>query len=114
MKSVAPYIATDEALERVRIGNLVTTRDEDNVGTKHLIAHPIAVEALERQPGLGNILSVRSELGQAIFNARVGEERTYRRRNGGKVSVWIVLIENAPTIYFSPAPEPVVSYAVAA
>ncbi len=114
MKAVARQATPAEAVERVRLGKWVTTRDEDNAGTKRLIAHPIAVEALERQHGPGRILSIREEEGRAIFNARVGEEKTYRLRDGGYASVWIVLIEDDPTVWFGSALEPVASYAIAA
>jgi transcription elongation GreA/GreB family factor len=104
-----------QAVDRVRLGKLVTTRDEDNRGAKYLIAHPIAYDILiRRRPDVG-ILSIGWGLGYAIFNARVGEMRTYERGGGEIVSVWIVLIENDEFVPSRlPAPEPIAAYATAA
>jgi len=100
----------------VLLGKLVTTRDEDNRGAKHLIAHPIAFDALARRRRDVKVLSIGWGLGYAIFNARVGEMRTYER-GGEIVPVWIVLIENdelVPARPPVPAPEPIAAYATAA
>ena len=96
----------DRAGDRVRIGKQVVICDDDNVGAKHLIAHPISYEALARQPNLGNVLSIGSDLGRAIYNARVGERRVYER-DGVTESVWIVLIEDPDPVWPRPAEAPI-------